>query len=202
MESEPSETCKTIAKRACSTDGSHSGSASSHDPLLAYAAAAAHPSAGTHDGAWVRRERSRAQLHDETLRHMRSLEARAALLGRGLGGGARYLHANSLTGTMPTELGELTRMTWLSAGRGWQRGAERRREGASASSMSGLVPALGVGWCRHDMASGAELQGRGQQDAPTFEEAWPNSMLQQVTEWSRGGRNTPTLPGSRSLSME
>ncbi|KAK3251819.1 hypothetical protein CYMTET_38871 [Cymbomonas tetramitiformis] len=113
MESEPSETCETIAKRACSTDGSHSGSASSHDPLLAYAAAAAHPSAGTHDDAWVRRERSRAQLHDETLRHMRSSEARAALLGRGLGGGARYLYSNSLTGTVPTELGELTRMITL-----------------------------------------------------------------------------------------
>ncbi|KAK3251807.1 hypothetical protein CYMTET_38861 [Cymbomonas tetramitiformis] len=110
-----------------------------------------------------------------------------------------YLHYNSLTGTVPTELGELTRMAYISAGRGWQRGAGRRREGADASSMSGLVPALGVGWCRHDMASGAELQGRGQQDAPTFEEAWPNSMLQQVTEWSRG---TPTLPGSRSLSTE
>ncbi|KAK3251811.1 hypothetical protein CYMTET_38866 [Cymbomonas tetramitiformis] len=150
----------------------------------------------------MRLERSRVQLHDETLRHMRSSEARAALLGRRLGGGARRFDSNSLTGTVPTELGELTGMTYISAGRGWQRGAGRLREGANASSMSGLVPALGVGWCRHDMASGAELQGRGQQDAPTFEEAWPNSMLQQVTEWSRGGRNTPTLPGSRSLSTE
>ncbi|KAK3238131.1 hypothetical protein CYMTET_51839 [Cymbomonas tetramitiformis] len=60
-------------------------------------------------------QESRAQLHDETLRHMRSSEARAALLSRRLGGGARTLHDNSLTGTVPTELGELTRMTslWL-----------------------------------------------------------------------------------------
>ncbi|KAK3278614.1 hypothetical protein CYMTET_13454 [Cymbomonas tetramitiformis] len=78
-----------------------------------------------------------AMERDETRRHLQAAEARGALLGSALGGGARrvrasemsgwgarlggcemrgmlgrgrdrHLHSNSLTGTVPTELGELT----------------------------------------------------------------------------------------------
>ncbi|KAK3278612.1 hypothetical protein CYMTET_13452 [Cymbomonas tetramitiformis] len=63
-----------------------------------------------------------AMERDETRRHLQAAEARGALLGSALGGGARrvraikmrgYLYSNSLTGTVPTELGELTWMSQL-----------------------------------------------------------------------------------------
>ncbi|KAK3278615.1 hypothetical protein CYMTET_13455 [Cymbomonas tetramitiformis] len=83
-----------------------------------------------------------AMERDETRRHLQAAEARGALLGSALGGGARrvrasemsgwgarlggcemrgmlgrcrdrYLYSNSLTGTVPTELGELTTMYQL-----------------------------------------------------------------------------------------
>ncbi|KAK3242271.1 hypothetical protein CYMTET_48028 [Cymbomonas tetramitiformis] len=64
-------------------------------------------------------------------------------LGRCAGG--RSLQSNSLTGPLPTELGELTLMTQLAqaaeacAGAGWPHGAGRLREWAGAGGGSGLV---------------------------------------------------------------
>ncbi|KAK3238129.1 hypothetical protein CYMTET_51837 [Cymbomonas tetramitiformis] len=101
-----------------------------------------------------------------------------------------WLHSISLTGTVPTELGELTRMTSLSAcgprlaarsraaaGVGWCQGGRERivagrcavrrqkRARAEAGSAeqggggSGLVLAVGVGWRRHEKASGCVHSG-------------------------------------------
>ncbi|KAK3242273.1 hypothetical protein CYMTET_48030 [Cymbomonas tetramitiformis] len=58
------------------------------------------------------------------------------------------LSVNSLTGTVPTELGELTLMTSLQKR---VRGEAGRTEQGGCGSEP--VPAAGVGWCRHEMAS-------------------------------------------------